>query len=68
MNKVTKKYHLEMLISQLPEMTTISLVHSYILTLLRQQLRTVLVTKLFRHLWERQPHLTTLRPLDAEYL
>ena len=49
-------------------MTIVSPVHRYILTLLRQQLRTELLTKLFRHLRERQLHITAASPLDAEYL
>ncbi len=49
-DKVAKKYQLELLINPLPEMTIVSLVHRYILTLLSQQLRTEFFTKLFRHL------------------
>ena len=46
-------------------MTIVSPVLRYILTLLRQQLRTELLTKLFRHLRERQLHITAVSPLDA---
>jgi len=38
------------------------------LTLLRQQLRTELLTKLFRHLRERQLHITAVCTLDADNL
>ena len=68
MDKVAKKYQLELLISPLPEMTIVSPVHRYILTLLRQQLRTELLTKLFRHLQERQRHIMAVSPLNAEDL
>ena len=68
MDKVAKKYQLELLISPLPEMTIVSPVHRYILTLLSQQLCTEFLTKLFRHLRERQLHITAASPLDAEYL
>ena len=68
LDKVAKKYKLELLISSLPEMTIVSLVHRYILSLLNQQLRTEFLTKLFRHLRERQLHITAVSQLDAEDL
>ena len=66
LDKVAKKYQLELLISPLPEMTIVSPIHRYILTLLSQQLRTEFLKRLFRHLRERQLHITAVSPLDAE--
>ena len=68
LDKVAKKYQPELLISPLPEMTIVSPVYRYILTLLRLQLSTELLTKLFRHLQERELHTTAVSPLDAEDL
>ena len=68
LDKVAKVYQPELLISPLREMTIISPVHRYILTLLRQQLRTELLTKLFHHLRKRQLHIKAVSPLDAEDL
>ena len=68
LDKVAKKYQPELLISPLLEMTIVSPVHRYILTLLRQQLRTELLTKLFLHLRGRQLHITAVSPVDAEDL
>ena len=65
---MAKIYQPKLLISPLPEMTIVSPVYRYILTLLKLQLSTELLTKLFRHLRERQLHITAVSPLDAEDL
>ena len=62
LDKVAKKYQLELLISQLPELTIVSPVHRYILTFLSQQLRTEFLTKLFRHLRERKTSYNGSKP------
>lgn len=68
LDKVAKKYQLELMIRQLPEMTIDSPVHSYFLTLLNQQLRPEFLTKLFRHLQERLLCITAVRLLKEEDL
>ena len=68
LDKVAKKYQLEVLVSPLPEMTIVLPVHRYILTVLSQQLRIEFITNLLRHLRERQLHVTVVSPLYAEDL
>ena len=68
LDKVAKKYQLDLLNSPVPEMTIVSPVHRYILTLLSQHPRTEFLTKLFHHLRERPLHITAVNPLDDEDL
>ena len=64
----SKKYNLEIQINPLNEAPTASPVYRYILTLLSQQLRPELLTKLFRQLRERSIHVAGFSPLEADDL
>ena len=68
LDKVAKKYKLELLIYPLPESCATVGSHSYILTLLCQYLPPQLLTKLFRHLRKRQLIVTEVSPLEANDL
>ena len=63
-----KKYNLEIQINPLNEAPAASPVYRYILTLLSQQLRPELLTKLFRQLRERSLHVAGISPLEADDL
>ena len=63
-----KKYNLEIQINLLNEAPAASPVYRYILTLLSQQLRPELLTKLFRQLRERSLHVAGISPLEADDL
>ena len=63
-----KKYNLEIQINPLNGAPAASPVYRYILTLLSQQLRPELLTKLFRQLRERSLHVAGISPLEADDL
>ena len=68
LENVAKQYQLELLVFPLPQMPVATLIHRYILTLLSRQLPPQLLTKLFRHLREKQLLVTEVSPLDADEL
>ena len=63
-----KKYNLEIQINPLNEAPAASPVYRYILTLLSQQLRQELLTKLFHQLCERSIYVAGISPLEADHL
>ena len=65
---IAAKNNLEIQINPLNEAPAASPVYRYILTLLSQQLRTELLTKLFRQLRERSLHVAGISPLEADDL
>ena len=68
LENVVKQYQLELLVFPLPQMPVATPIHRYILTLLSRQLPPQLLTKLFRHLREKQLLVTEVSPLDADEL
>jgi phosphoserine phosphatase len=68
LEKVAKQYQLELLVFPLPQMSIAVPNHRYILTLLSRKLPPQLLTKLFRHLREKQLYVTEVSPLDADEL
>ena len=68
LENVAKQYQLELLVFPLPQMPVATPIHRYILTLLSRQLPPQLLTKLFRHLREKQLLVTEVSPLDADEL
>ncbi|MDP6295629.1 MAG: phosphoserine phosphatase SerB [SAR324 cluster bacterium] len=68
LENVAKQYQLELLVFPLPQMPIATPIHRYILTLLSRQLPPQLLTKLFRHLREKQLLVTEVSPLDADEL
>jgi phosphoserine phosphatase len=66
LEKVAKQYQLELLVFPLPQMSIAVPNHRYILTLLSRKLPPQLLTKLFRHLREKQLYVTEVSPLDAD--
>ena len=68
LEKVAKQYQLELLVFPLPQIPVAVPNHRYILTLLSRQLPPQLLTKLFRHLREKQLCVTEVSPLDADEL
>ena len=68
LENVVKQYQLELLVFALPKMPVATPIPRYILTLLSRQLPPQLLTKLFRHLWEKQLLVTEVSPLDADEL
>ena len=68
LENVAKQYRLELLVFPLPQMPVATPIHRYILTLLSRQLPPQLLTKLFRHLREKQLLVTEVSPLDADEL
>ncbi len=68
LENVAKQYQLQLLVFPLPQMPVATPIHRYILTLLSRQLPPQLLTKLFRHLREKQLLVTEVSPLDADEL
>ena len=68
LEKVAKQYQLELLVFPLPQMSIAVPNHRYILTLLSRKLPPQLLTKLFRHLREKQLYVTEVSPLDGDEL
>ena len=68
LENVVKQYQLELLVFPLPQMPVATPIHRYILTLLSRQLPPQLLTKLFRHLREKQLLVTEVSPLYADEL
>ena len=68
LENVVKHYQFELLVFPLPQMPVATPIHRYILTLLSRQLPPQLLTKLFRHLREKQLLVTEVSPLDADEL
>jgi phosphoserine phosphatase len=68
LEKVAKQYQLELLVFPLPQIPVAVPNHRYILTLLSRQLPPQLLTKLFRHLREKQLCVTEVSPLEADEL
>ncbi|MBC8258627.1 MAG: phosphoserine phosphatase SerB [SAR324 cluster bacterium] len=68
LHQLANKFQLELLISPLQNFKVTPPAHRYILTLLSQQLRPELLTKLFRYLRDKQLRVTAVSPLDADNL
>ena len=68
LDKVARQFQLGLLIHPLPVISIDAPIHRYILTLLSRQLPPRLLSKLFRHLREKQLCVKEVSPLDADDL